>query len=247
MIRRMFLHWAWIAPSLVSVACGGRDAAPGRPVQTSEVVRPDDITNFGVLYRENCSGCHGVHGEGGAAIGIGDPVYLAIADDATITRITSNGVAGSSMPAFAERSGGTLTDHQIQAIVRGIRARWSKPSVLQGAAPPPYATPGPGDPKHGAAVYAAFCSSCHGVDGRGGKRASPIVNGAYLTLVSDQNLRTTVIAGRPELGSPDWRGDIPGKPMSPDDVTDVVAWLSSQRPQPPGQTLTGLQGQEGKQ
>ena len=64
-------------------------------------------------------------------------------------------------------------------------------------------------------------------------RASSIVDGSYLALVSDQNLRTTVIAGRPEMGAPDWRGDVPGKPMSPEDVSDVVAWLAAQRPQFP--------------
>jgi hypothetical protein len=61
------------------------------------------------------------------------------------------------------------------------------------------------------------------------------VNGSFLALVNDQELRTIVIAGRPELGAPDWRSDIPGKPMSPQDISDVVAWLASQRPKFPGQ------------
>lgn len=243
MIRRRFFHLGWILAVLVTSGCGGRDAAPGRPDQNSEIVRPDDIRDFAVLYKENCSGCHGVNGKGGAAIGIGDPVYLAIADDATITRIASDGVGGTPMPAFAQRSGGALTDDQIRALVRGIRAHWSNSDVLQGTMPPPYTPSTPGDPKHGAEVYAAFCSSCHGADGRGGKQAGSIVDRAYLTLVSDQNLRTTVIVGRPEWSAPDWRGDIPGKPMSPDEVSDVVAWLSSQRPQLPDQILTSLQAQ----
>ena len=53
--------------------------------------------------------------------------------------------------------------------------------------------------------------------------------------MSDQGLRTIVIVGRPELGAPDWRGDVPGKPMSPQDVSDVVAWLAAQRPSFAGQ------------
>jgi hypothetical protein len=61
------------------------------------------------------------------------------------------------------------------------------------------------------------------------------VNGSYLALVRDQNLRTIVIAGRPELGSPDWRNDVPGNAMSSQDISDVVAWLASQRPLFPGQ------------
>jgi len=49
--------------------------------------------------------------------------------------------------------------------------------------------------------------------------------------VSDQSLRTTVIAGRPDLGAPDWRGNVPGRSMSAQEVSDVVAWLTAKRPQ----------------
>jgi len=56
-----------------------------------------------------------------------------------------------------------------------------------------------------------------------------------LALVSDQGLRTIVITGRGELGAPDWRGNVPGKPMSDQEITDVVAWLASRRVQDPGQ------------
>jgi mono/diheme cytochrome c family protein len=194
--------------------------------------------DFDFLYARNCSGCHGANGKGGAAIGLGDPVYLAIADDVTMSRVASGGVVGTSMPAFAQHSGGMLTEEQINVIVRGIRT-WAKPDALGGAQPPPYAAPSPGDPKRGAVAYGTYCSSCHGPDGHGGKagsihggKAGSIVDDSYLTLVSDQNLRTTVIAGRPELGAPDWRGDVPGRPMSPEDVSDVVAWLAAQRPLP---------------
>jgi len=139
------------------------------------------------------------------------------------------------MPAFAQRSGGMLTDDQIGAIVQGIRSHWAKPDVLRGATAPPYAASQTGDPERGAGVYGTFCSACHGPDGTGGARAGSIVDGAYLELVSDQGLRTTVIAGRPDLGSPDWRGDVPGRPMLPQDVSDVVAWLTAQRPAFAGQ------------
>ena len=55
--------------------------------------------------------------KGGAAIALADPVYLAIADDATILRVTADGVPGTSMPAFAQPAGGMLTDAQIEVIV----------------------------------------------------------------------------------------------------------------------------------
>jgi cytochrome c oxidase cbb3-type subunit 3 len=219
--RAMFLG----ASLAVSTACGPRD-----PV-ASAVIPPNKIMDFRSLYGRNCAGCHGPDGKGGLAIGLADPVYLAIADNSAILRITADGVPGTTMPAFAKHSGGMLTDDQINVIIGGIRARWFKPDFLRDTNFPPYAAQTPGDPKRGANVYETYCSSCHGADGRGGKRASSIVDGSYLALVSDQNLRTTVIAGRPELGAPDWRGDVPGKPMSPADVSDVVAWLAAQRPQ----------------
>jgi mono/diheme cytochrome c family protein len=194
--------------------------------------------DFNLLYARNCSGCHGADGKGGAAIGLGDPVYLAIADDAAIRRVTSDGVAGTSMPAFAQHSGGMLTDDQIHVIVRGMRSRWAKPDALGNAEAPPYAAPSAGDPKRGFVAYGVYCSSCHGPDGHGGK-ASSIMDPAYLALVSDQGLRTTIIVGRPELGAPDWRGDVPGKAMSPDEISGVVAWLAAQRPQVSAQVVGG--------
>jgi cytochrome c oxidase cbb3-type subunit III len=209
--------------------------APGRPVAGDVPVVPSEISDFNTLYGENCSGCHGADGRGGAAIALGDPVYLAIADDAVVRSAAANGISGTSMPAFAESAGGMLTDKQIYVIVRGVRERWAQPDALRGANPPPYSSSEPGDASRGAAAYAKYCSSCHGAGGRGGQKASSIVDGSFLALLNDQALRTIVIVGRPDLGAPDWRGDVPGKPMSPQDVSDVVAWLASQRSKFPGQ------------
>lgn len=216
-----------VAALAATTACGNLINQP--PVD-AQVQRPTRITDFDVLYGENCAGCHGPNGKGGAAVSLGDPVYLAIADDATITRVAANGVPGTAMHAFAQSAGGMLTDAQIKVIANGIRTRWAQPGVLQAAVPPPYTAPSPGDPARGAAAYQVYCSSCHGPDGRGGKGGS-IADAAYLSLVSDQSLRTTVITGKPDSGAPDWRGDVPGKPMSPEEVSDVVAWLAAQRPQ----------------
>jgi cytochrome c oxidase cbb3-type subunit III len=219
----------------LSACMGGCTNAPGRPVPGEMTVVPGNISDFSTLYEQNCSGCHGSEGKGGAAIALADPVYLTIADDAILRRAAANGIPGTSMPAFAQSAGGMLTDKQIDVIVSGVRERWSKPDIFRGADPPPYSSTGPGDPARGSEVYAAYCSSCHGLGGRGGQKASSIVEGSFLALVNDQELRTIVIVGRPELGAPDWRGNIPGKPMSAQDISDVVAWLASQRPKFPGQ------------
>ncbi|HEY4951106.1 MAG TPA: cytochrome c [Candidatus Acidoferrales bacterium] len=230
----MFRALILTAVSVSALICGCANA-PGRAVAGEVPVVPSEVTDFKVLYGENCSGCHGNDGKGGAAIALADPVYLAIADDATVRGAAANGIPGTSMPAFAQSAGGMLTDKQIEIIVSGIREHWAKPDILAGVNSPPYSSPEPGDASHGSLVYVQYCSSCHGAGARGGQKASSIVDGSFLALLNDQELRTIVIVGRPDLGAPDWRENVPGKPMSSQDVSDVVAWLASQRPKFPGQ------------
>lgn len=213
----------------------GCSSPHGQPQRGSETLAPNEVLDFAALYGENCAGCHGAEGRGGAAIALGDPVYLAIVDDASIRKVISSGVNGTSMPAFAESAGGMLTNKQIDVITNGIRSSWARPRILDGTNPPSYAPKSAGNTQRGETTFKAYCESCHGPGGRGGPKGSAITNDSFLALVSDQGLRTIVITGRPELGAPDWRSNVPGKPMSDQEVTDVVAWLASRRVQNPGQ------------
>jgi cytochrome c oxidase cbb3-type subunit III len=221
--------------ALAGTLASGCGAPHGEPSKNSEVLAPNQVLEFGVLYAENCAGCHGAEGRGGAAIALANPVYLAIADDPSIRKVIANGVQGTSMPAFAETAGGLLTDAQIDVITKEIRSRWSNQGVVFAASAPSYAAKSAGNSQRGEVAYKTYCESCHGPGGAGGSKGSGITDGSFLALVSDQGLRTIVIAGRPELGAPDWRGNVPGRPMSDQEVTDVVAWLASRRVQNPGQ------------
>jgi mono/diheme cytochrome c family protein len=208
---------------------------PGRPNKESENLAPSEISDFNVLYANNCAACHGMDARGGAAIALADPVYLAVVDANAMRKAIANGVRGTSMPAFAQSAGAMLTDKQIDVITSEIRSRWGRPGILDSANPPAYAAKSSGDVQRGEASYRIYCSSCHGPQGQGGPKGSAITNDTFLALVSDQGLRTITIVGRPELGAPDWRGNVPGKPMSDQEITDVVAWLASHRVQSPGQ------------
>jgi len=214
---------------LVALFLAGCSSLPGRPTPASVVTDPDNITDFQFLFKTNCSGCHGPEGKGGAALSIADPVYLAIADDVLLRKVVTNGIRGTSMPAFAKSAGGMLTAGQVEILVHGLREHYAKPETLSGATPPPYATAETGDASRGVTVYETFCSSCHGAAGKGGSKAGSIVEPSFLALLADQELRTLVIVGRPDLGAPDWRNNVPGKPMSSQEISDVVAWLASQR------------------
>jgi cytochrome c oxidase cbb3-type subunit III len=203
---------------------------PGKPTPGDEVKRPTDILDSVVLYKQNCAGCHGADGKLGPAPPIGDPVYLAIVDDDALRTAISKGRAGTPMSAFAESQGGMLTDKQINAIIQGMRQRWGQPQILQGVSAPPYAAKSPGNSTQGTAAFATYCASCHGADGKGTAKVGSIVDPFYLSLITDQGLRTIVIAGRPDFNAPDWRNNVPGHPMSDQEITDVVAWLVGQRP-----------------
>lgn len=207
----------------------------GQPENNSELVAPSLVLDFNTLYAQNCAGCHGAQGRGGASIAMANPVYLAIVDETAMRNVVASGVRGTSMPAFAQRAGGMLTEEQIEVISSGIVSRWGRKQVLDGANPPSYSAKVAGNVDHGQLVFGTYCASCHGSEGGGTPKGSGITNDSFLALVSDQGLRTIVITGRPELGAPDWRDNVPGTPMTDQEITDVVAWLASRRAQNPGQ------------
>ncbi|HEX4714022.1 MAG TPA: cytochrome c, partial [Ktedonobacteraceae bacterium] len=217
--------------TLCSFALAGCSHLSGRPQAGEEAVRPDQVTDFSKLYAQNCSGCHGADGQHGPAMPLGNPEYQAIANEGSLGDAIGNGVQGTLMPAFSQSAGGTLTDDQINALVDGIRSRWYRADVLKGLDVPPYNTDKQGDAARGQQVFVAHCASCHttGVQQKNAKLSS-VTDGSYLALIGDQSLRAIIIAGRPDLGHPDWRGT-QGHPMSDQDVTDVVAWMASQRQQ----------------
>ncbi|MGD0893465.1 MAG: c-type cytochrome [Terracidiphilus sp.] len=236
---------------LVLIGCGN---APGRPGPGPEVVRPDEVLDFATLYKQNCAACHGENGRDGAAISLSNPVYIALAGETHLQQVIANGVPGKLMPPFARSAGAMLTDKQVSVLAEGIAKQWGNQSVLSGQNPPPYLATLPGNAEHGFQAYGVFCARCHGATGEGGPadgkpnstqgkigpgKIGPgmigsIVDPSYLAIISDQNLRSIVIAGRPDEAMPDWRGDA-AQIMTDQQVTDILAWLATKRITNPGQ------------
>lgn len=210
------------------LAVMGCQQMPGTPRSGVEVPNPDSITNFATLYSQNCAGCHGDNGKNGAAYNLSNPDYLSWVDDAALRKVIANGEPGTQMPAFAQSAGGFLTDAQIEDLIRGMRSNWLGSGASSGSAPP-YAPRLSGNAAHGQQVYQIACGRCHQ------QPSQSILNPTYLALVNDQTLRTIIIAGRPDIGQPNWQQYIPGRALTDQEVTDVVAWLASQRSQTPGQ------------
>ncbi len=236
------LSHSMIACTLALLCVGCKDA-PGRP--EAPTTRPDQVLSFAVLYKDNCAACHGENGKNGAAISLANPVYLAAAGVQNIQQITAKGVPGTLMPAFAKSQGGMLTDQQIAVLAQGLEAEWGRPNALGGQAAPAYASTSAGDAAQGQKAFSTFCASCHGADGtgviRGKLHTGSLVDPAYLALISDQGLRSLIIAGQPQDDMPDSRSDITGagsRAMTDQEITDTVAWLASHRIATPGQPYT---------
>ena len=207
---------------------------PGKPDAAPEVPRPEAVLSFDKLYAENCAACHGANGDHGAAVNLANPEYEAWIDDTTLRNIIANGEKGVLMPGFGAKAGGSLTDQQVDVLVHGLRARWSKPNPFNGATPPPYHPAAAGNPANGQAVYNAACARCHGPDAQHPGQASSILDGSFLALINEQTIRSTIVPGRPDIGHPDWRDDIPGQPLTDAQITDVAAWMIAQAPAHPG-------------
>jgi cytochrome c oxidase cbb3-type subunit 3/ubiquinol-cytochrome c reductase cytochrome c subunit len=244
-----------MAAALLTLGSVGCSHLPGKPGFRSETLRPDQTLGFAVLYKNNCSGCHGDGGSNGAALPLDNPVYLTWAGREHLIQIVANGVPQSAMLAFGRSGGGLLTDEQVEHIVDGMIAQWGKPDILNNTNAPAYAPTSKGDAAQGKAAFQTYCARCHGADGQG---AAPdeasvtpfaagskqvgaigsIVDPTYLALITDQGLRDIVVSGLPGEGMPDWREDATGKPMTDQNVTDIVAWLASQRVRFPGQPFS---------
>ena len=186
----------------------------GKPDPKDQPITPEQITDFDQLFSANCAGCHGASGDLGPAPPLNDHLFVAIIPDEELLRVIRDGRLGTPMPAFSIEKGGSLTEAQVKALAAGIKSRWKSATPLSDT-PPAYALSAaaagqltPDARERGAKVYASACASCHGPNGGGGEHTTQIGGAinvpAFLSLISDQALRRTIITGRLDLGMPNY-------------------------------------------
>lgn len=227
--RTLRLDAHWVLLGSVIALFSSCDWMPGRPKESDRWRPPQEEKNFAALYDANCVACHSNGKTVGASVSMKDPLYLAIVPRDILRKVVAEGIPGTAMPALALRNGIGLTDAQIDVLVQGLY-QWAEAKPMTNGNLPPYSAP-IGDVNRGATAYNTYCAKCHGAEGKGDKAGS-VVDSDYLRLVTEQYLRTVVIVGRPELGMPNYQQDETGKPMSPEEISDVVAWLVSHRQSP---------------
>jgi mono/diheme cytochrome c family protein len=206
-------------------------------------VPANEVLKFGVLYGENCAGCHGANGTLGPAPPLNDPLFRAIISEEELEKVLTQGREKALMPAFAEENGGPLTAAQIQVLVKEIKGirynvvenrdgrkvvvgnangkepKWGSPGQPPKGVPSylSRASEPAGNKDRGATVFARACAACHGEHGQGiqerGETARAIHDPVFLALVSDQVLRRYMITGRPDLGMPNFAQARPKDPQ----------------------------------
>jgi len=240
--QKIFETFKWIALCIfliLTTAC----SPPGEPgPQSEEIAAPSDFKN---LYAGNCSGCHGADGRKGPGRVLNDPLYLNFAPKESIRHILVYGRPGSLMPPWAKSQGGPLSDADITTLVDGMENDWKKPFDPHGSAIPSYDGAGlTGDPANGKKLFARNCYACHAKGGVAG----PINDASYLSLSTNQNLRTSIVVGRPDfpkLPMPNYTILNSGHALKDQDVADLVSYLSSLRP--PASIIAKLEMQQFEQ
>ena len=117
-----------------------------------------DLQRGQEIYTHKCASCHGTHGEGDGpgASSLHPPPANLSEHEYTLDRLSfvlSNGVAGSSMPAWRDLPVSDLA--AVARVVRGLHTPQAEPKL-------------PEDIQElGAKTYAANCAQCHGEKGAG--------------------------------------------------------------------------------
>jgi cytochrome c oxidase cbb3-type subunit 3 len=213
---------AWAAACL-ALLCGAGCEPWGKP--KADEVDATKVTDFKTLYALNCAGCHGENGKLGPGRILNDPIYQALVPKDALQHVIEYGRPGTAMPPWAMKQGGPLQPNQVTALVEGMKQNWAKP--VNGAPLPAYADDKTaGNLDSGRKLFLKDCFACHGP----GARVGVVTDPSYLALTTNQNLRTSIIVGRPDLGMPDYRFLNAGHALNDQDVADLVAYLASKRP-----------------
>jgi cytochrome c oxidase cbb3-type subunit III len=152
----------------------------GVSAQSRHVKPASSGVNGQQIFSSACASCHGLDGRGGErAPNIAQATAVQRLSDQELTRIVTEGVPGTGMPAFH-----SLGISGISAVVKYVR-------VLQGRGQPSAL---PGIAERGQALFfgRGGCSSCHMLGGQGGFLASDL--SAYGKAHSVNEVREAILS-----------------------------------------------------
>jgi len=204
---------------------------PSRVMEAQAAQLRQDLDEAMTLYAENCAVCHGLAGEGIAAVPALNTPQMPEREAGDLFKLIERGVSGSQMPAWGQGDGGPLSDYQVGELVTLLQAGdWQRvqdrvvnlgmaplvpfttqvdPQVLEGV----QALPGGEILSTGLVTYAENCVACHGADGLGSSLA-PALNDPLVREKTAEEIERTVTNGVPATLMAGWEGVLPGETLS---------------------------------
>ena len=165
---------AWTVPATAQIP------SPAAAVTRNPLAGdPKAITDGAVLFRQECAFCHGVSARGGMrGPDLTTGSWTHGGSDADVSATITGGVPGTAMPP------NKLTDDEVWRIVSYLRTLEKAPAAVKG------------DARRGESLFfgATRCSSCHIVNGRGGRL------GPELTTVGSARSRAYIVESIREPG-----------------------------------------------
>jgi cytochrome c oxidase cbb3-type subunit 3 len=170
-----------VASIAVAATAASAQVVSTPPAATSNPLAgdPKAITGGAVLFRQECTFCHGVSARGGMrGPDLTTGSWTHGGSDADVAATIRGGVPGTAMPP------NKLNDDEIWQIVAYLRTLEKAPAAVIG------------DARRGESLFfgAARCSSCHIVNGRGGRL------GPELSTVGSARSRSYIIESIREPG-----------------------------------------------
>src|SRR5580704_4723477 len=149
-------------------------AAQPADMQRNPHTSPADVAAGAKTFRQHCSPCHGLNGEGGRGPNLASGQFYHGSSDLDLLNNISDGIPGTEMPSLF------YSPDRVWQVVAFIR------SLNVGATAPA------GDATRGAALFRSQgCPQCHRIHGEGGRLGPDLT---YIgQLRSAGHLRQSVI------------------------------------------------------
>jgi mono/diheme cytochrome c family protein len=191
--------------------------------QYSSVQRLSGNRNEGeILFKSNCTMCHGDDGRGAHIVTISNPDMLSVANDEFLYKTIFHGRRNTSMPGWGGFSSEEIAD--ITAFLKGWFGGKSRRGSFSADS---------GDSARGEERYHYLCSRCHGIYGQG-DTGPAILNLDFQNAASDYFLSEMIANGRRGTAMIGWSTAVSKQDrLSPSDIADVVAYLRRASQNPP--------------
>ncbi len=183
--------------------------------ESMDAVSGEENARTGALiYKHNCSSCHGREAEGGIGPSLSSPSFLGAVDDRYLYRAITEGRPSTAMPAWPQ-----LPAYNIGALIAFIR------SLAPQTQPASVFREDPGDHAVGEVYYNSACIGCHGERGIGGV-GPQLANEVFLSSVPDAALFEWIGHGRAGTSMIGFLPEAQGPmKLTTEQIADVIAYL----------------------